>query len=172
MVADPDWQEVKEKLAAFSAEEVGRGISQIAFAKELAMHNLSETANSLARAKASADKITAAFKEDRVRIAKERRTQRQVHISDGEVKSQREYYWPKPVRISDDLLISGVRFVGTLPGLEVEKLSRMESPSEHGEAKRDKIRDGEWILKDESALAISIESPLGSIFELTLLEGK
>lgn len=52
-LADPDWVSVKEQLSQFTRDQLGRGVTQIALAKELSMLDLPQTANALARAKGS-----------------------------------------------------------------------------------------------------------------------
>jgi hypothetical protein len=53
IVADPEWDTFKERLAPFSRQEIGRAITQVAQAKELAMLELPHTANTLVHAEGS-----------------------------------------------------------------------------------------------------------------------
>ena len=57
IVADPEWDEFKERLSRFSKEEIGRAVSQVAYAKELAILELPHTANTLVRADGSDEEI-------------------------------------------------------------------------------------------------------------------
>jgi hypothetical protein len=163
MVADPDWEAVSKQLAEFSKQEVGQGVSQIAYAKELATLELSQTANSLARAKGSSESVISAFSRD----AEEGLSG--LRVTSEVVSTRREYSWPEPTLISDDVTIVGARFEGTLPGSEIEMLRTVASPSEHGERKREESRGTNWeVYVDE--LTAELRSPLGSTFRLTLLE--
>jgi hypothetical protein len=162
-IADPDWREVKKELSRFSPEQLSRGISQIAYAKELALFDLSQTANALARAKGSAESISAAF----LRDSKEQ-TQDRVLVGD-EVRVRRDYLWTEPAPIAADLHVVGVRFEGVLPSSEIEKLRTVVSPAAHGDRKREESHHVQWKLS-ESATSAELRSPLGSMLRLTLLE--
>jgi hypothetical protein len=163
VLADPDWQELKKSLSQFSPEAVGRGVTQVAYAKELALLDLSETANSLARAKGTPEDITDAFSLDAEKMSPGR------SIKDDQVRMQREYLWPKPRKLADDLLISGVRFEASLPVEDVERLRRVVSPSEHGEAKRDASKNADWKVTSIEE-TVEMRSPLGTTLRLCLLE--
>lgn len=158
MVADPEWRDIKDKLARFSTDKVSRGISQVAYAKEMAMLDLSETANALSRAKSSADDITVAFNKDL--DYKENKFGR----LDNEIRNRKEYFWPHPIKIDENTQITGVRFDGILPEIEINNLKTMVSPEEHGELKREKSKSGKWAVDIKNELSVSLNSPLGSIF--------
>ena len=64
IVADPEWDEFKERLSRFSKEEIGRAVSQVAYAKELAMLELPHTANTLVRAEGSDETVSRAIERD------------------------------------------------------------------------------------------------------------
>lgn len=64
VIGDPVWDEFTERLSHFSREEIGRAVSQVAHAKELAMLELPNTANTLVRAEESEETITRAIRRD------------------------------------------------------------------------------------------------------------
>jgi hypothetical protein len=161
-IADPDWQEAKAQLSEFSREELGRGISQIAFAKELALLDLAQTANCLARAKRSEESVVAAFHRDRDTQTPNRT------IALDEVRVRHDYFWPQPTKISQDLVISGIRFEGSLPQSEIERLEAVVSPFDLADRKREQGRETKWqsVVGDVWA---ELRSPLGSTLRLTMI---
>ena len=60
--------EFKERLSHFSKQEIGRSVSQVAHAKELAMLELPNTANTLVRAPGSEETVTRAIRCDRASL--------------------------------------------------------------------------------------------------------
>jgi hypothetical protein len=157
-------KEVREQLVQFSADELDRGTSQIAYAKEMALLDLPQTANTLARAKGSAESITAAFLRD-VQYQQSRGS----FVTADELRVSHEYRWQEPAQVSDDLVIIGVRFEGSLPSNEIEKLSTIVSPSAHGDRKRGESRDSQWGVSVGGTSA-ELVSPLGSTLRIELLE--
>lgn len=162
MVADPEWPSLKEVLGKYSRDQIRRGVTQVAYAKELATLDLAQTANAVARAKDSPERIDDAFARDLGMRRPERRVNRDI------VVTSREYIWDSPTRISEDLVATGVRFEGTLPAEEVDQLRRGGSPELLGERKRDESAGGDWRAEVSEADAV-LKSPLGSTFRLSLL---
>jgi hypothetical protein len=160
MVADPDWRIVKEKLSQFTTSELARGVAQIAYAKELALLEFSNTANALARAKGSADSLTAAFTQDL-------QSPSRVRTIDAEgVRIRREYLWPRPAFIAENVRVGGVLFEGTLPSSEIAKFHTIASPFEQGEQKGAQL--GNWGV-GAGEYWVELKSPLGSTLRLSLL---
>ncbi len=163
MVADPEWNDLKKRLARFSAEMIGRAVSQVAYAKELAILELPNAANALVRAERSEETVSKAFQRD---LAWEHAPSRAVAAN--VVGVERDYRWSAPVKLSKDLVVSGIRFKGTLPAADVENLRTLGSPESLGEKKRnDSSRKG-WTVKQFETSA-TLQSPFGSTFTLTLL---
>jgi hypothetical protein len=63
-VADPAWDEVKALLGKFQEPELARAVAQVTSAKQSALLELSQTANTLARIKKSSGNVSAAFSDD------------------------------------------------------------------------------------------------------------
>jgi hypothetical protein len=164
IVADPEWDEFKERLSRFSKEEIGRAVSQVAYAKELAMLELPHTANTLVRAEGSDETVSRAIERD---LGWERAPSRIVTAN--EVGIERDYMWSEPVKLAEDLVVSGIRFRGTLPKSDIERLGMLTSPTELGEEKRSDSSRKRWIV-EHSDTSATLQSPLGSTFTLTLLE--
>lgn len=164
IVADPDWAEFKKRLSRFSKVEISRAVSQVAFAKELAMLELPHTANTLVRAEGSDETMSQAIERD---LAWERAPSRVVTAN--EVGIQRDYMWAEPVKLAADVAVSGIRFRATLPRADVERIAALESPADLGEEKRTDGLRRAWVV-EHSATSATLQSPLGSTFTLTLLE--
>ena len=164
MVADPEWEEFKKRLARFSTEQIGRAVSQVAYAKELAILELPNTANALVRAEGSDETVAQAFKRN---LAWEQSSSRTV--TGNVVSVERDYRWSEPVKLSEDLAVSGIRFTGTLPTADMERLRALGPPDQLGEEKRSQSLRHRWIV-ERAETSVTLQSPLGSTFSLTLLE--
>lgn len=163
VIADPDWDDVKNMFAEFGKAEIERGVAQIASAKQAAMLELSQTANALARIKGGRGAIHAAFSDD-MQIQRAGRT-----ANPDDVRVTRDYRWPVQVEIADGIRIVGARFDGRLASSEVEKLRTIEPPEELAEQSRERIRNVQWGVESGEMFA-ELRSPLGGIFRITLLE--
>jgi hypothetical protein len=164
MVADPEWEEFKERLARFSTEEIGRAVTQVAYAKELAILELPNTANALVRAEGSDENVAQAVRRD---LAWEQSPSRAV--TGNVVSVERDYRWSEPVKLSEDLAVSGIRFRGTLPIADIERLRALGPPDQVGEEKRRQSLRHRWIV-ERAETSVTLQSPFGSTFSLTLLE--
>jgi hypothetical protein len=164
VIADPEWDELRERLSRYSPREVGRAVSQVAYAKELAILEMPNTANALVRAEGSDEVLSSAFKRD----LSSQRAQNRAVTPDG-VRVAREYRWSEPAHLSDDLSIAGVRFEAFLPGSEFVNLENVNSPAEYGEETRTQSKGKGWDVK-QMATAVSLQSPFGTRFLLELLE--
>ena len=82
---------------------------------------------------------------------------------------EHEYRWSESTKLAENLVISGIRFQGFLPLGDVETLETMTSPAEYGERKRSDSLGKNWIVR-ASNTAVSLRSPFGTTFELSLLE--
>ena len=127
------------------------------------MLNLPHSAGALVRAKGSAETITAAFAADAQAQPEDR------SIAGGEVRVRREYIWPEPTKVADNLRIRGVRFEGILSEESVASLRTTASPGEHGDRQRDKTRGVNWSVQAGDT-SVRLKSPLGTTLTLTLLE--
>lgn len=164
VIGDPEWDEFKERLSHFSREEIGRAVSQVAHAKELAMLELPNTANTLVHAQGSEETVTSAIRRD---LSWERAPNR--HVTAEGLRVEREYRWSEAAKVAENLVISGIRFRGLLPFGDVESLETMISPAKYGEQKRGDSLGKGWIV-EQSERAVSLQSPFGATFEVILLE--
>jgi hypothetical protein len=164
VIGDPEWGEFKERLSPFSREEIGRSVSQVAHAKELAMLELPNTANTLVRAQGSEESITGAIKRD---LSWERTPKR--HITTQGLRVEREYRWSEAAKVTDNLVVSGIRFEGSLAFGDLESLETMISPAEYGEQKRSDSLGKNWIV-EQSETSVAMQSPFGATFKVLLLE--
>lgn len=162
IVADPERPSISEVLGRYSRGEIRRGISQIAYAKELATLGFAQTANAVARAKDSLERVDDAFSID----LQMRRPGRS--ITDDQIVNRREYVWDAPTRMADDLLIEGARFEVTLPAVEADYLRRCSSADLLGERTRDESEGSDWTAEVDGAEAV-LKSPMGTTFRLSLL---
>ena len=163
MVADPEWSDLKDRLTSFSPEQIGRGVSQVAYAKELAMFDLPNTANSLVGVKGSSESVAAAFSVDADTPSRGRT------IDGSTVRFRQEYTWSTPARVAETLRIRGVRFEGTLAEDSVAALREVIKPEEHGIRERDGSRRRDWDVREQET-SVALTSPLGTRFRLSLLE--
>lgn len=164
VIADPEWDEFRERLSQFSRDQIGRAISQVARAKELAMLDLPNTANTLVRAEGSEETVAQAIRRD---LSWQGAPNRRV-TKDG-LLVDREYRWSESARLAENFPISGVRFRGSLPFPDVETLEGMMSPGEYGEQKHGDSFGKSWVVSP-SDTAVSLQSPFGATFELNVLE--
>jgi hypothetical protein len=164
IVADPEWDELKERLSRFSKEEIRRSVSQVAYAKELATLEFPHAANTLVRAPGSDETIWRAIERD---LAWERAPSRIATAN--AIGVERDYMWSEPLKLATGQTVSGIRFRGTLPRASVERLMKRDSPAAIGEEMRDESLRRRWTVEhtEESA---TLQSPLGTTFSLTLLE--
>jgi hypothetical protein len=163
-IGAPEWEEFRERLANFSEGEIGRAISEVAHCKELAMLGLPNTANTLVLAEGSAEKVSDAVRRD---LSWEGDPSR--HITKEGLSMVREYRWSEAAKLADNLVVSGIRFRGSLGIADTEVLQAVTSPAAYGEQKRSDSLGKSWILRAGHTTA-SLESPFGASFELSLLE--
>jgi len=164
VIGDPEWDELKGRLSDFSRGEIGRAVSQVAHSKELALLELPNTANALVRAQGSEETITRAISRD---LSWERAPNRRM-TSDS-LLVEREYRWSEAAKLAHDLMVSGIRFRGSLPLGDLETLESAISPAGYGDKKHSDSRGKNWVLHP-SDTATSLQSPFGTTFELSLLE--
>jgi len=164
VIGDPEWEELRGQLSHFSRDEIGRAISQVAHSKELALLELPNTANTLVRAQGSEETISRAISRD---LSWERAPNR--HMTSDSLLVQREYRWSQSAKLADNVVVSGIRFRGSLPVGDLETLGAMISPAEYGEKKRGDSLGKNWVIRS-SETATSLQSPFGATFELSLLE--
>lgn len=117
-VVDPEWKPLTEELRKFSADDIRASTEQVAYAKELSVFDLTETAAALVRAK---DHLTPAVALSRDLEARHSTVSR----LDDSIEVVREHYWPTPVARGDDMLV-GVRFRGIL---ELDRLDPVRRPT-------------------------------------------
>jgi hypothetical protein len=165
VIGDPEWEELRGRLSHFSRDEIGKGISQVAHSKELALLELPNVANTLVRAPDSEETITRAISRD---MSWERTPDR--HLTADNLIVERDYRWSQGAKLADNLFVSGIRFRGSLPIGDLETLRAMTSPAEYGEKKRNDSSGKNWVVQT-SDTSTSMRSPFGVNFELSLLEG-
>jgi hypothetical protein len=164
VIGDPEWDDFKGRLSHFSRDEIGRAISQVALSKELALLELPNTANTLVRAEGSEETITRTISRD---LSWERAPNR--HLTADSLFVEREYRWSQGAKLRDNLIVSGIRFRGSLPIGDLKTLGAMISPAEYGEKKRSDSLGKNWVVQP-SDTATLLQSPFGTSFELNLLE--
>lgn len=163
VIGDPEWDELRELMSPFSREEIGRAVSQVARAKELAILDLPNTANALVRAPGSDETVASAIGRD---LSWEQAPNR--HATADGIRVEREYRWSEAVKVGQNLTISGIRFQGWLPIHDVEILQTTISPIEYGEKKRGDTIAKKWKI-DTSETAATLTSPFGPTFTVQLL---
>ena len=160
MVADPAWEDVRELFSGCSKEQIARAVVGVSYAKELAMLDLPNVANSLVRAEGSDESLAAALERDRAWIG------RDVDEAGSVV---RDYRWPSAVKLAEDRTAVGIRFKGSLPADAFEAFRRKD-PIAAAEEKNQQSREHTWRVEN-SDMAVTMRSPLGSTFGLSILEG-
>jgi hypothetical protein len=128
------------------------------------MLELPNTANTLVRAPESEETVARAISRD---LSWERAPNR--HITDDAIRVEREYRWSERAKIAENLVISGIRFEGSLPYEDVEKLTAIASPADYGERKRGESLGKNWII-EHSEISVELQSPFGPTFKLLLAE--
>ena len=99
MVADPAWEDVRELFSGFSKEQIARAVVGVSYAKELAMLDLPNVANSLVQAEGSDESLAAALERDRAwRGRRATRPSRPSVLTDCSLGGSREgsIYAPRP----------------------------------------------------------------------------
>jgi hypothetical protein len=165
VIGDPEWEEVRGRLSHFSRDQIGRGISQVAHSKELAVLDLPNVANTLVHGPDSEETLTQAIRRDLSWNGAPDR-----HLTSDSLIVERDYRWSQGAKLADNLLVAGIRFRGSLPIGDLETLRAMTSPDEYGEKKRGDSSGKNWLVQT-SDTATSMQSPFGANFELSLLEG-
>lgn len=163
-VCDPDWEEVRGELARFSKSEITRGITQVSAAKEIALFELPQTANSLVRARQSSASPSDAVRRD---LATKRGVRR-VESSDG-LSITEDYRWEEPRRLSEELTAVGIRFRGEMPSETVTNLRTTPHPEEFGEREQQRSVQRRWEATAGEHSA-TLKSPYDNVFHLELLE--
>lgn len=82
---------------------------------------------------------------------------------------EREYRWSQAAKLADNVVVSGIRFQGSLPLDDLEILETATSPDEYGEKKRSDSLRKNWVVRP-SETAVALQSPFGAIFQLSLLQ--
>ena len=164
MVADPVWEDVRELFSRFSKEQIARAVVGVSYAKELAMLDLPNVANSLVRAEGSDESLAAALERDRAWRGRDAR-----RLVDKAASVERDYRWPSAVKLAEDRTAVGIRFNGSLPADAFEAFRRKD-PIAAVEEKHQQSREHTWHV-ESGDMAVTMRSPLGSTFGLSILEG-
>ena len=164
MVADPSREDVQDLFSGFSKEQIARAVVGVSYAKELAMLDLPNVANSLVRAEGSDESLAAALERDRAWIRRDPR-----RVVDESASVERDYRWPSAVKLAEDRTAVGIRFKGSLPADAFEAFRRKDSIAA-AEEKYQQSREHTWRVKSGD-MAVTMHSPLGSTFVLSILEG-
>lgn len=163
IVGDPDRKHLQRLLAEVTREELARAVVGVAYAKELALLDLPNIANALVLSDGE-ESMSAAYEQDRRWI----RQQGLTAVPEiGRV--QRDYRWASPLKISEQRTAIGVRFEGSLAVDAIEGLLKSRTPSAVAEAKYRQSREHTWGIENDD-LAVTLHSPLGSTFRLSILE--
>ena len=163
MVADPAWGDVRELFSHFSKEQIARAVVGVSYAKELAMLDFPNVANSLVRAEGSDKSLAAALERDRAWIGRDAR-----RLVDKAASVERDYRWPSAVKLAEDRTAVGIRFNGSLPADAFEAF-RLKDPIAAAEEKHQQSREHTWRV-ESGDMAVTMDSPLGSTFGLSILE--
>jgi hypothetical protein len=164
MVADPIWDEIRELLSGFSTETLGTAVTGVSYAKELAIFGLPNVANALVRADGSDESLDTALDRDRSWKSRDG-----TALVDEVVRVGRDYRWALPMKISEERTAVGVRFEGSLAVDAIEGLVKSRTPSAVAEAKYRQSREHTWRVENGD-MAVTLHSPLGSTFRLSILE--
>lgn len=159
MVADPAWENIKEMLLPFSKDALARAVVGVSYAKELAMLNFPNLANTLVQAPGSDESVAAALERDRALFG----------LGDGAVRVERDYRWSSPVALDEHRNARGIRFTGALEPNSIDELLRSKTPAAVADEKHDRSREHTWEI-DSGDMTIAVRSPTGSLFGLSLLE--
>jgi hypothetical protein len=165
VVADPDGNIIAEQLSRFSKAELGTAVVGVSYAKELAMLGLPHVANALVRADGSDESVASALERDRVWIGREARAS-----FENAVRIERDHRWSSPLKLGEDRAAVGIRFTGSLSAEGLDELQRLKKPVAVAEAKHHESREQTWKIEGGD-LAVTMRSPLGSTFGLSILEG-
>lgn len=161
LIADPDPPEIWRELSTLSQDQIARGVSQVSYAKELAILGLSQTASTLVRAQESHESVWVA-------LSRDLDTPYEGRAIGDEVRLRREYTLPVPARIWDGMLLKGVRFDAELPESAVSSLRLNQSPEAFGEAQRDAAAQNQWERNFQDGRAL-MRSPFGTKLAVELL---
>ena len=164
MVADPAFEDVRDLFSGFSKEEIARAVVGVSYAKELAMLDFPNVANSLVRAEGSDESLAAALERDRAWTGRDHR-----RLVDEAASVERDYRWLSAVKLAEDRTAVGIRFKGSLPANSFEAFRRKD-PIAAAEEKYEQSREHTWRV-ESGDMAVTMRSPLGSTFVLSLLEG-
>ena len=163
MVADPAWEGVRDLFSDFSKEQIARAVVGVSYAKELAMLDLPNVANSLVRAEGSDESLAVALDRDRAWIGRDPRK-----LGDEAASVERDYRWPSAVKVAEDRTAVGIRFSGSLPADAFEAFGRKD-PISAAEEKYQQSREHTWRV-DSGDMAVTMHSRFGSTFVLSILE--
>lgn len=162
-VCDPDWEKVRGELGRFTKNEITRGITQVSAAKEIALFELPQTANSLVKARESLSLSDA--------VGRDLATQRGARRVEGPngLSINEDYRWEEPRRLSEQLTAVGIRFRGEMPMATVTALRGTPKAEDFGERERERTVKRRWEGSTAEHSA-TLSSPYGNVFHLELLE--
>jgi hypothetical protein len=163
LIADPEPDDLRREVFRFSRQQIGRGVTQVALAKELALLEMPETASYFAgeRARSQSLATAVATDEDRPRVDR-------TLNADG-LSVTRDYIWERPAAVDHERFVVGIRFAATLAGDELERIRSAALPEDLAEERLDQTRGVQWRSISEASSA-ELTSPLGTHFRLELLE--
>jgi hypothetical protein len=163
IVGDPDRKHLQRLLSEVTREELARAVVGVAYAKELALLDLPNIANALVLSDGE-ESLSAAYEQDR------RWIQQQGLTAVPEIgRVRRDYRWTTRVKISEERTAVGVRFEGSLAVDAIEGLLKSRTPSAVAEAKYRQSREHTWRVENGD-MAVTLHSPFGSTFRLSILE--
>lgn len=163
-MCDPEWEKVRGELARFSKNEITRGITQVSVAKEIAMFELAQAANTLVKARESSASLADAAGRDLATPRRGRRREGPNGLSIIE-----DYRWEEPRQLSEELTAVGLRFRGEMPQETVASLRTTPQAEAFGEQERERSAMKRWEGTTTTHSA-TLRSPYGNVFHLELLE--
>ena len=162
-ICDPDWVDVKERLGRFTPNQIGRSLMQVSTAKELALLELSNAANTLSRAIEGRNDLREAIRLD---LRRDRPVQ--PRVTTEQVSIQHEYRWSEPATLHEGVTSSGIRFSAALSMEQLEAITNRTNPAELGEERWANRTTERWASR-QTDRSVHMTSPLGVRYELTLL---
>jgi hypothetical protein len=119
LIVDPEWKAVTDELSKYSIEDIRASTKQVAYAKELAFFELSESARALGHVTDEPVGPALALERD---FALQRSTGALVGNT---VTFKREHFWPTPLKRDEEEYV-GVRLRGQL---DLDRLEAIRRPS-------------------------------------------
>ena len=162
IIADPEWKEVTDELKKYTADEIRASTEQVAYAKELALFELAETAGSLVGDVAEPSPPGRALDRDLQTIATRGRL-----IGGEKVEVVRDHFWQVPIERDGQRLV-GVRFRASL---ELDRLAPLRQPQAQQDSRATiyETTSGMGWKENRTAAGAHLTSPIGAEYDVEWL---